>query len=86
MGDWRNHTVFRCASGNRLHGGGSIRVLSDRIEAYESRHFPAAEVEPVDFLHAMDMPAARRLTSAMFLDPVPGPSRFSLASARLRWK
>lgn len=31
-------------------------VLSDLIEAYENRHFPAAELEPVDFLHAfMDM-------------------------------
>nr|WP_165928250.1 XRE family transcriptional regulator [Rhizobium sullae] len=27
-------------------------VLSDLIEAYESRHFPAVELEPVDFLYA----------------------------------
>lgn len=27
-------------------------VLSDLIEAYENRHFPAVELEPVDFLHA----------------------------------
>ncbi|OWV90307.1 XRE family transcriptional regulator [Rhizobium sp. R635] len=27
-------------------------VLSDLIEAYENRHFPTIELEPVDFLHA----------------------------------
>ncbi|MDR7144526.1 XRE family transcriptional regulator [Rhizobium sp. BE258] len=31
-------------------------VLSDLIEAYEARHFPAVELDPVEFLQAfMDM-------------------------------